>query len=74
MSDSKLQEHINKEVDDTLKTHEKHLAIANREMGVLKTDVAWIKSKLEKVDTRTWWILGSVVLGIFINILMAVTK
>lgn len=30
-------------------------------LAALETDMGWVKTTLEKVDRRTWWILGSVV-------------
>lgn len=45
-----------------------HAKIANEEMGVIKNDIAWIKEVLEKVETRTWWILGTIILGFLANI------
>lgn len=54
---SELQEHINKEVDDTLKDHAKHLLIANEEMGVIKTDIAWLKRWADNLDYKLWAII-----------------
>lgn len=70
-----LQEMINENV-------EKHLAIANEEMGVIKEDIAeikthitWIKDvygdwekRWDKLDNRIWAILGTIVIGFLANI------
>ena len=78
MKNNELQRHINKEVKETLETHEKHLLVANEEMGAIKTDVAWIKealnkfeARLDKLDVRIWWILGSVILAALAQIIIS---
>jgi hypothetical protein len=38
----------------------------------LEADMSWIKKILDKVDKRTWWILGSVILGIIISVIARV--
>jgi len=40
-------------------------------VAVLETDMKWIKKTLTKIDNRTWWILGSVVVLGLIAILAA---
>lgn len=30
-------------------------------VATLEADMGWVKKILEKIDRRTWWILGSVV-------------
>lgn len=37
---------------------------------ILETNYSWIKLKLEKVDQRTWYILG----GVIVTILLALAK
>ena len=68
--------------DESIKALQGHARISNEEMGVvkehmgviekdvaiLKNDIKWIVEKLEKVDVRTWAILGTIVLGILLNI------
>jgi len=65
----KLQEHLNKEFKDAITKLGDHAEIANKEMGVIKTDIGWIKKHVEsvgkrinKMDMRIWQILGTVVL------------
>ena len=77
----KLQNYINKEYKEVLNSHEARLEIANKEMSEvkenlvgMKTDIEWVKKTLEKVDTRTWVILGTIVLGIVVQILMIQLK
>lgn len=49
-----------------MKDNKYHIENLNKEMGVVQTDICWIKKKLDNVDARTWWILGTVVvLGMF---------
>lgn len=59
----------------------KHSQIANEEMGAIKIDIAtvksdinWIKEMVKKVDTRVWAVLGTVVLGVITQVLIAMTK
>lgn len=35
----------------------------------LEADMSWIKEKLRNVDSRTWYILGSVLLGVLLTLL-----
>lgn len=43
-------------------------------IATLETHVEWMKKKLESIDNRSWWILGSVVALGVIAILIAVLK
>jgi len=40
-------------------------------VATLENDMGWVKKILEKIDRRTWWILGSVVALGIIAILVA---
>ena len=51
-----------------------HAKVANHEMGVIKNDIAWIKEVLEKVETRTWYILATIILGFVLNIVFQVYR
>lgn len=55
-----------------------HIETLNREMGVVQTKVEYleetcnrIENRIDKIDKRVWWILGGVVVGILMNILIA---
>lgn len=74
-----LQKHINNELRDDIKKLYSHADVANREMGVMSTKVALIEQRIKnietmmsKVDSRTWWILGTLILGILIEIFFKV--
>ena len=76
-----LQKEINKNVEKLLADHEKRLEVANSEMGEVKThlqgltsDNNWIKPLLAKLDTRIWWILGSVVVTGIAQIVITLIK
>lgn len=78
--DDQLQQHINKETQAQINELKTHAQIANEEMGIIKTDVAWLKKsmedvgkKIDKVDLRSWWILGSVVLAALIQIIISLS-
>jgi len=43
-------------------------------IATLETDMKWVVKKLEAIDARVWWILGSVVVLGVIAILIAVLK
>lgn len=77
MPEKNLQDHINKDVNEDIRRLYDHAKIANEEMGrvqksigIIETDLHWMKDKLEKVDGRSWWILGTVILGIIVQIYM----
>ena len=81
MEEKEYQNQINEEFKQDIKELHKHADIANEEMGaikvdvgVLKNDVSWIKETLEKVDSRSWWIMGGVLTGIGAQILIALFK
>ena len=40
---------------------EKENPTIGERVTALETDMTWIKKAFEKIDRRTWWILGSVV-------------
>ena len=81
MSPETVQMEINKNVRAELLDLHKHADVANHEMGVIKVDVAVIKEDIkvlklvaEKVDTRTWLILATLIIGILIEIVFTVAK
>jgi len=43
-------------------------------IATLETHMEWVKKKLESIDNRSWWILGSVVALGILAILIAVLK
>lgn len=44
-------------------------------VATLENDMGWVKKILEKIDRRTWWILGSVVaLGLIAIIVALIPK
>ncbi|KPV62831.1 MAG: hypothetical protein AOA65_1611 [Candidatus Bathyarchaeota archaeon BA1] len=52
--------------------NEESLTIDER-VAVLETDMKWVKRTLEKIDDRTWWILGSVIaLGVITIIIQLI--
>jgi len=65
-----LQKHLNEENRRDIERLFDHAEVANREMGVIKNDIGWIKRKLEKVDNRNWWILGTVLVGIGLQVII----
>lgn len=81
MKDS-VQNEINRNVRGELDELHKHADIANGEMGAIKLDMASVKGDIkymtiemaeqretiEKVDSKTWWILATLILGILIEI------
>ena len=74
-----LQEHLNKDFREDISKLYDHAKIANEEVGaikehiaVLETNTKWIKEILEKVDMRTWVILGTIIFGVLIQILFKI--
>ena len=72
MTTQKQINQLQHEINDNV---EKHLAIANEEMSIIKNDIAWIKDAfsdakktLDKFDNRTWTILVTIIVGFLIQI------
>jgi tetrahydromethanopterin S-methyltransferase subunit G len=40
-------------------------------VAILETDMKWIKKKLDTIDKRTWYTLGSVVVFGIISVIIA---
>lgn len=65
-----------------------HANVANKEMGIIKesigvikrtqgvieNDICWIKRKVDKLDGRIWWILGTVIVGVLLIIVEILTN
>lgn len=47
---------------------EKHAETSNREVGVIQTDIAWVKEAIKEIKAQTWWILTTIVIGFLISI------
>ena len=60
MIDEKLQEHLNGEYKELLVNHEARLNIANNEMGIIRTDIAIIKSKIANISKLQWVIIVAI--------------
>ncbi|MFA6459606.1 MAG: hypothetical protein WCV79_04425 [Candidatus Paceibacterota bacterium] len=74
----KVQEHINEDVQEDIAKLYDHAKIANEEMCVIKeeiseikTDMVWVKDFLKSQDSRLWWILATMVIGILIQIALS---
>lgn len=48
-----------------MSTEEEDPSLVER-VASLEADMKWVKDMLVKLDARTWWILGSVVIGFLI--------
>ncbi len=35
----------------------------------LEADMKWVKDTLSKIDARTWWILGSVIVTLLVTLI-----
>lgn len=64
---------------DIDRIHEKVEKLTENCIPHIQSDIAVIKDKqkthgemLEKVDTRTWWILGSIILSTLVGIAVAI--
>ena len=75
------QEYINNDVQKDIDTLYDHAKVANEEMGkvqihlsALETDMKWVKDTVTKVDTRTWIILTSILIGIVAQIAFFLAK
>ncbi len=78
---SKVQDEKNKYYEDAIEELKAHAKVSNEEMGqvqqhlsVLETDMKWIKDTVQKVDARMWLILGTIILGIVMQIALMVAK
>jgi len=43
----------------------KHIATINGELGSLKTDMKYVKKKMDKLDSRLWYLLAGIVITLF---------
>ena len=57
--------------DDPQKSRRNPTSHLAERVTALETDMKWVKKKLETIDRRTWWILGSVVAFGIISIIIA---
>ncbi len=64
------------EIREILKDQAGHIEILNRESGELRdaqikanVDISWIKEQLDKIESRTWFIISGIILSIIIQIL-----
>ena len=74
---NKDQERIEEDIQQLFS----HADIANREVGliqkdisILKNDIAWIKDLVNKLDTRTLAIISMLILGIVTQIAFFLAK
>jgi len=72
MPEKDLQKHINSEVRKQLEDHSEHLKIANKEMGIVQNDIAWLKNEFTEIknvvkstDNKVWGLLVGIVLILF---------
>lgn len=61
-----------KEVKEDIKELYNHARVANEEMGIIKTDIKWIKEGLNSVNTKVWWILSIIVTSMLSGIVMRI--
>lgn len=74
MNNGKSQKEVNQAHEDKLEAHDKHLKIANEEMGVVQNDIKWlkkefneIKSYVKSLNWKIWALLASAVISILIR-------
>jgi len=46
-----------------IELHERMARVETNVDSIMKNHLPHIQEKVDNVDTRTWWILGSVILG-----------
>ena len=49
---------------------QEHISVTNSEIGTVKTDVAWLKEAVKKIDDRTWLILATIIIGFLVQIIL----
>jgi len=61
--------------NDRVKKIEAHVEILNKEVGQVvteiattKNDIKWIVDKIDKIDSRTWFIITGILISIGITI------
>ena len=74
MENENLQAHINQEVQETLKKHDDHLAIANQEMGGIKISLTNVANDMSWLKRFFWIIAGSSVSGLITGIINLLIK
>jgi len=70
----KLREHIDKEVEETLKFHTESLKVANEEMGLIKVAIEGIKTDVAWLSRFFWIVAGSSVGGLVTGIMNLLIK
>lgn len=63
-----------KEIKAILADHQKHLEIANCEMGAVKETLAGIKIDIDWIKKGIWIIIGAILTGIVVGIFEVIMK
>lgn len=64
-----LQRHINKEVQDDIKNLYNHAEVANKEMGIIKTDIAVLKEEIRFIVKQNWVIIAAII-GLALKVIL----
>lgn len=60
--------------DDQIETHERLACVETKVDAIMNNHLPHIQDKINKVDGRTWWILGTVILGFLTTIAIMLLK
>lgn len=55
-----------------IQTHERLACVETKVDAIMTNHLPHIQAKVDKVDSRTWWILGTVILGFLITIITVI--
>lgn len=67
MQPHEIAEHLKRQAEINEKLFQ-HVEISNREMGQVQSDISWLRESFKSVDSRLWWVLGTVVLGVIVAV------
>lgn len=72
---NKRQYEINEKLFKHVEISNGEMAKVKEDMAVVKVDIGWVKEKLDdfekrfdKLDNRTWTILGTIILGFLVSL------
>ena len=67
---NKIQDKRIDNLEEQISQVQEHISTTNSVMGSIKTDIEWLKKSVQQVNDRTWWILGTIIIGFVIQLVL----
>lgn len=61
-------------IPESIEVHERLSCVETKVDLIMSNHLPHIQAKVDKVDGRTWWILGTVILGFLVTIALQILK